>query len=72
MKARPAFLSALFVAILFGGLAKAQDGPKDMGEAVMISKAEVARINALFKEAADIITAQKKEIDKLKNSSGCT
>lgn len=69
MKPCPAFLS---VALLFCGLTWAQEGPKDEGDSVRISKVEVARINAMFRQAAEIIDAQKKEIDHLKSITGCT
>lgn len=72
MKARPAFLSALFVAILFGGLAKAQEGPKDVGDYVLMSKAEAQRVYDLMGQAAALIAKQAKDIEKLKASLGCT
>ena len=49
----------------------AQDGPTPMGDVFVLSKDEVEKINSLLEEAADIIKRQRKEIDKLKASTGC-
>lgn len=52
--------------------ALAQDGPVQNGDIYILTKEEAEKINSVLDDAAKMIRAQQKTIDRLKSATGCT